>query len=71
MIKKIGEVVCPFYCSDDGRMRIVCEGVADDSHFVQQFGHKAAYRKQMQLFCAGNCTCCEVFRMIVAAKYDE
>ena len=65
-----GEIICPFYRNDDGSRRIVCEGFVDDSFPVQQFTRKAEFLKQRSIYCADHCRCCEVYRMLVHAKYE-
>ena len=71
MVEKSGEVVCPFYRSDDGSKRILCEGFVDNSYLVQQYTYKEDFRKQKRIFCSEHCSCCEVYRMLTEAKYSD
>ena len=70
MIERNGEVVCPFYRRDDGSQRIVCEGFTEGSSLMQYYNRKADFRQQLELFCTDRCSCCEVYRMLLAAKYE-
>ena len=64
-------VQCPFYKEDDGKLSITCEGFGDARYLKQRFYNKAQYEKQMSVFCCGNYRRCEVYRLIMATKYDE
>ena len=63
---------CPFFRSSvDGKRRIVCEGIVDKSTLALTFNRKTDYNTQMSVFCCEHYKRCEVYRMIMAAKYDE
>ena len=63
---------CPFYKFDDfKRRRISCEGIVDDSTLALTFQRKKDYDTQLDVFCCEHYKNCEVYRMIMAAKYDE
>ena len=63
------DVRCPFYRGDDGRQRIVCEGIVDGSTFSIHFPRKSDWSIQVDTFCCRHYERCEVFRMIMDAKY--
>lgn len=64
------DVKCPFYKHDDGRGRITCEGIVDQSSSIQSFVRKTDYLKQMEVFCCEHYECCEVYQMLME-KYKE
>ena len=64
------EVKCPFYKYDDGKRRITCEGIIDDSSLALIFHNKRDYEIQIDTFCCERYTKCEVYRMLMD-KYDE
>lgn len=65
------DVICPFYRYDDGYSRLVCEGLTEDSSVIQQYKTKRGFRQQMEIFCLCSCDHCEIFRMLMGAKYME
>ena len=46
-------VRCPFYKHDDGKRRITCEGIVEESSLVLSFNGTADYRQHLELFCCG------------------
>ena len=64
-------VVCPFYMSDDGTRRVVCEGVVDGSNLSISFLRRADYETQMSVFCCQHYEKCEIYRMLMESKYEE
>ena len=64
------EVKCPFYKYDDGKRRITCEGIIDDSSLALIYHNKRDYEMQIDTFCCEHYTKCEVYRMLMD-KYDE
>lgn len=64
------DVQCPFYKSDDGRSGITCEGFGDARSLIQTYRYKADYVKQMEVFCCERYKKCEVYRVLMATKYD-
>ena len=63
---------CPFYRSDDGqKRRIICEGIVDRSTLALTYRRRADYETQLGVFCCEHYKKCEVYTMIMAAKYDE
>ena len=64
------DVRCPFYRSDDGRRRIICEGIVDGCSLSLTYQRKDEYEKQMRIFCCEHYRKCEVYR-ILKEKYDE
>ena len=64
------EVKCPFYKYDDGKRRITCEGIIDDSSLALIYHNKHDYARQMDVFCCCHYQKCEIYRMLMD-KYDE
>ena len=63
---------CPFYLSDDQkRRRIICEGIVDKSTLALTYRRIADYDTQVDVFCCNHYERCEVYTMIMSAKYDE
>lgn len=65
------EVQCPFYKYDDGKQRITCEGLVDNSSLALIYQKRRDYETQMGVFCCEHYKRCEVYRMLMEAKYDE
>jgi len=63
-------VRCPFYRSDDGKFKIVCEGVGDAYSLSLNYPEKSRFLTQMNVFCCKEYEKCEVFRMLME-KYEE
>lgn len=68
---KQADVLCPFYKYDDGKQRITCEGLVDDSSLALIYHRKNDYEMQIDVFCCEHYKCCEVYRMLMEAKYEE
>ena len=63
---------CPFYRSDDGgKKRIICEGIVDRSTLALTYRRRCDYDTQLDVFCCEHYKKCEVYRMLMEAKYDE
>ena len=63
---------CPFFRSDVGNQkRINCEGIVDRSTLALTFQRKKDYDIQLSVFCCEHYKNCEIYRMIMEAKYDE
>ena len=67
---KKADVQCPFYKYDDGKRRITCEGIIDDSSLALIFHNKQDYEMQIETFCCEHHKKCEVYRLLID-KYDE
>jgi len=67
---KQADVKCPFYKFDDGKRRITCEGMIDDSSVALIYRKKSDYLTQIDVFCCEYYTNCEVYRMLME-KYEE
>lgn len=65
------EVLCPFYKYDDGKQRITCEGLVYDSSLALIYHRRNDYKKQIDLFCCEHYKKCEIYRMLMEAKYDD
>lgn len=63
-------VQCPFYKSDDGKSKIVCEGLVEESILSTTFGRRDDYKTQITVFCSDHYRKCEIFR-IINSKYDD
>lgn len=63
-------VRCPFYQSDDGARKIICEGIVDDSNLTLSFRKKKDFETQIKVFCCEHYKKCEVCR-ILTEKYEE
>lgn len=70
--KAQADVQCPFFRFDDAkRKRIVCEGIVDKSTLALIYCRKRDYDAQLRVFCCEHYKKCEIYNMIMAAKYDE
>ena len=65
------DVLCPFYKYDDGRRRITCEGFVEGSNLALIYRHAFDFKQQIESFCCANYKSCEVYRMIMDAKYED
>lgn len=64
-------VKCPFYRYDDGKRRIVCEGAFDEGDSLANiFRKNDGYVRQMDIYCCGDFTKCEIYRMVMG-RYQE
>ena len=64
-------VLCPFYQSDDGKRRIVCEGITADSNLSQYFRKKNIFETQMKVFCCKHYSKCELYRLLMEKYIEE
>ncbi len=70
--KAQADVQCPFFKFDEWKQkRIVCEGFVDDSSLALIYCRRQDYDAQLTIFCCDHYKKCEVYRMLMAAKYDE
>ena len=64
------DVLCPFYLHDNLReCTITCESFAPGSTIKNHFGGKAALRKQIEKYCAGDYGSCPWYKL-VSQKYE-
>ena len=63
-------VKCPFYCGDDGKKCLTCEGMVDDSYISWKFKNRENFRQQMDIFCCDCYKNCEIYRMLMESKYE-
>ena len=63
-------VRCPFFLRDDGKRRIVCEGIMDDSSICLTFRYDNLFKRQVETFCCKYYERCEIYRMLVE-KYED
>ena len=62
-------VNCPFYHRDDNRCQLTCEGILDGSTLCQNFRRKEDLQTQLRVFCCEYYKKCEIYRMLMEAKY--
>ena len=64
---------CPFFRSavGDQKKQISCEGIVDRSVLTLTFNRKRDYETQLVVFCCEHFKKCEIYNMIMAAKYDD
>ena len=62
---------CPFYKRDDGRRRIVCEGIMDYSTICLTFQYDNLFKRQTETFCCKHYDRCEVYSMLMKKYEDE
>ena len=63
---------CPFFRADVCKQkRIICEGIVDKSTLALTFSKKTDYDTQLSVFCCEHFRKCEIFRMLMAEKYDD
>lgn len=58
-------IKCPFYSADDGKQRISCEGIVEDSSISQYFRTKKGYKNQVQEYCCKDYERCSIHRAIM------
>lgn len=61
---------CPFMKEIYGK-RIVCEGPMDDVKSGLQFKSARQLEKHAAAYCTKNYRYCEIYRMVMAAKYED
>ena len=61
---------CPFYKYDDGRRRITCEGITEDSSLALIYRKKSDFETQIRVFCCEHYKRCEIYRILME-KYEE
>ncbi len=59
------EVGCPFYLSDDGKRRVICEGPVDKSSLTLRFRRREDFQLHTREFCCKRYICCELYRMLM------
>ena len=63
-------VGCPFYKWDDGKRRIVCEGLVDNSSIALVYRNRHDYSIQLETFCCQHWNWCEIHRLLMD-KYED
>ena len=61
---------CPFYKWDDGKKRIVCEGIVDESSIALIYHRRADFECQFTVFCCEHYEKCEISRILMD-KYED
>ena len=64
-------VRCPFYEYDDGKQRISCEGLVDESSIALIYGRQEDFLIQMQTFCCKQYEKCEIHCLLQSLKYAD
>lgn len=62
--------LCPFMRESRGKC-VECEGPMDDAATLLKFKSLRQLEKHARTYCGGNFRYCEVYRMVMAAKYEE
>ena len=68
------DIQCPFYTGRDDAhagKKILCESPVPDSNLGLYFREKEAYLTQMRIFCCQHYKKCEIYRAVMAAKYED
>ena len=63
------DAVCPFY-SSDGSLKVICEGLIDDSNTIHEFKSKEAAAIFFRKYCCDNFAKCPFYK-ILEAKYGN
>lgn len=64
-------VQCPMFKNDDGKGRIVCEGLIGKGSSIQlTYRFKKDYEIQMDTFCCDHFDRCEIYRVLID-MYDK
>lgn len=64
------DVRCPFFKFDDGKRRITCEGLIEDSSLALIYHKKRDFETQIRTFCCEHYERCEIYRILME-KYEE
>ena len=66
------KVLCPFYnYSESRKHKISCEGIIEGSSTILVFQRRNDFRIQMEAFCCEHYAKCEVYNMLMNAKYSD
>ena len=65
------DIQCPFFRYDDGRRRIICEGVIEETSLSMLFLRQEDYDIQLRVFCCEHYKKCELYRMLMENKYED
>ena len=63
-------VQCPFYKYDDGKKRITCEGLLDESSIALIDHNTKDFERQIDVFCSCHYKKCEIYRML-SSLYED
>ena len=64
------KVVCPYYVTDNGKNRIVCEGLVPGGQTQTYYRFRKDYAAQMERYCSGCYWMCEICAAL-DEKYRE
>ncbi len=62
--------LCPFMRESRGKC-VECEGPMDEVATMLKFKSLHQLEKHARAYCGGNYRFCEVYRMVMAAKYED
>ena len=65
-----GDCRCPFFRSV-GEKSVCCEGFMEGCTVSVRFVRPRLLDKHWRLYCCGRYDYCEIYRMVMEAKYDE
>lgn len=63
-------IKCPFYAGDNGKNRILCEGIIPGSQLHSVFRDMKDYEIQTREFCCKRYRNCEIY-IALMQKYEE
>ncbi len=63
-------VTCPFFRNYSPDV-IRCEGIMDGTGLAISFRDRADQRRHMEVFCEKHFKNCEIYRMVMDARYEE
>ena len=63
-------VTCPFYVTDNGKNRLICEGLLPGTQLQNYYRKRKDFKLQTEVFCCRHYDKCEVYRAL-ELKYEE
>lgn len=63
-------VKCPYYLSDNGKNRIICEGLTPGSQLQSFYRKRKDFKLQIEIFCCEHYEKCEICEAL-SKKYEE
>ena len=63
-------ILCPFRRSHSNQT-LCCEGPTDDCTVTLNFNDAGKRILHQKIFCSARYQCCEIYRMVMEAKYEE
>lgn len=68
------EIQCPFFTGKEQSFsgkKILCESPVPGSNLGLYFRQKQEYYDQLRIFCCQHYEKCEIYRAVMAAKYED